>query len=158
MPKGERWRQRERCRQKGSMLIGGAWVVVINDKGGDCWWNCHWCQHGHGVINATSQLMMYHCPCQSYSPPKMSMIILVSVQQDQCSFSISWSYLSLSNFKRIQSTVHCINVIVYCSLTKYLYPNSFLKNITTGIYSPSHAPVVQKGYCSSLSRSNCSIF
>ena len=48
MPKGEKWRQRERCRQKGSMLIGGAWVVVINDKGGDCWWNCHWCQHGQG--------------------------------------------------------------------------------------------------------------
>ena len=58
MPKGERWRQRERCRQKGSMLIGGAWVVVINDKGGDCWWNCHWCQHGLDVIDATTLLNM----------------------------------------------------------------------------------------------------
>ena len=57
MPKGERWRQRDRWRQKESMLTGGAWVVVIIDKGGDCWlklslmpmWNCsgpigsHWC-------------------------------------------------------------------------------------------------------------------
>ena len=58
MPKGERWRKRERCRQKGSMLIGGAWVFVINDKGGDCWWNCHWCQHELDVIDATTLLKM----------------------------------------------------------------------------------------------------
>ena len=53
MPEGERWTQRERCRQKGRMIIGGAWVVVIDDKGGDCWWNCHWCQHGLDVIDVT---------------------------------------------------------------------------------------------------------
>ena len=33
---GEMKTKVERWRQKGSMLTGGAWVVVINEKGGDC--------------------------------------------------------------------------------------------------------------------------
>ena len=32
MPKGKR-------DADGSILLGGAWVVVINDKGGDCWYS-----------------------------------------------------------------------------------------------------------------------
>ena len=70
MPKGERWRQRERWRQKGSMLIGGAWVVVINDKGGDCWWNCHWCQHGLDVIDITTLLNSWRSPADDAEDPR----------------------------------------------------------------------------------------
>ena len=82
-----------------------------------CWWNCHWCQHGHDVIDATAQLMMYHCPCQSYSPPKMSMIILVTVQQDHCSFSIFNTIVHISKHKHCPLfTVQLQKDTIHCSL------------------------------------------
>ena len=45
MPKGEKTKlsKGKICEQR-KPFLRGSFEVVINDKGGDCWLNCHWCQ------------------------------------------------------------------------------------------------------------------
>ena len=51
------WSQRGRNDgRRGSLVLGGSWIVVINDKGGDWWLGCHWWHQGTCVIMLDVQM------------------------------------------------------------------------------------------------------